>query len=68
MHISAALRETARASLIDLWAQEGFKVPPNKRETFFALWLMAGLPNEIRDRLGMDHEAEWKTAHTYYPK
>jgi hypothetical protein len=68
MHIDEALRETARASLIDLWAQEGFRVPLNKCDTFFASWLMAGLPNEIRDRLGMDREAEWKTVQTYYPK
>jgi hypothetical protein len=49
MHISSALRETARATLIDRWAHEGFKVPARHNATFRMLWEIAGCPMKSRN-------------------
>jgi hypothetical protein len=56
------IREAARAALIDLWAQEGFRVPARENSLFRVLWETAEWPDETRKRLGIvsDHEAEWR--------
>jgi hypothetical protein len=68
MHISNALRDTARATLIDRWAHEGFKVPARHNATFRMLWELAGLSDEVRQRIGIvsNHEAQLRSA-PYYP-
>jgi hypothetical protein len=65
MHVSSALRQTPLAALLDLWAWEGFQVPPHLNGTFRMLCELAELPDDMRKRLGV---AEHQTAQRYYPK
>jgi hypothetical protein len=61
MH-GTTMREAAREALIDLWCQDGFKVPARHNRLVCTLVELAGLSDEIRKRLGAvsDHEAEWR--------
>lgn len=63
MHVSDALRESALAALLDLWAREGFQVPTRQNATFLMLWKLAGLSDEIRQRIGIE-----PVAAPYYPR
>jgi hypothetical protein len=63
MHVSGALRASALAALLDLWAREGFQVPTRQNATFLTLWELAGLSDEIRQRIGIE-----PVAPPYYPR
>jgi hypothetical protein len=59
---SQPMRAAARKALIDLWCRDGFRVPSRHNRLVLTLVELAGLPDEIRKRLGAvsDHEAEWR--------